>query len=214
MKTYPYQTPEGIIELVEQREYDEAIELLREIRDNEVNPQDEADRFLRDHQPSELLKARQELDEMKRLLESEKSTRNAIIAKGVKIEQANAELIERLAEARESHLHASARDVQTIQRQNVLLERLANELHGLANMPEHDQDDAHRLRHIAGKALSAYESSNLEPVANPIDEAIKRMEAVPVEELDWIWDNTGETAFDGFEAVRARLIQAAKGEQL
>jgi hypothetical protein len=27
MKTYPYQTPEGIIELVEQREYDEILKL-------------------------------------------------------------------------------------------------------------------------------------------------------------------------------------------
>lgn len=33
-------------------------ELLREIRDSEVNAQDEADKFLRDHQPSELSKVR------------------------------------------------------------------------------------------------------------------------------------------------------------
>lgn len=33
-----------------------ALELLREIRDNEVNAQDEADKFLRDHQPSQLAK--------------------------------------------------------------------------------------------------------------------------------------------------------------
>jgi hypothetical protein len=31
-----------------------ALELLREIRDDEVNAQDEADKFLRDHQPSKL----------------------------------------------------------------------------------------------------------------------------------------------------------------
>ena len=37
-----------------------------------------------------------------------------------------AELIERLREARESHLHASARDVQTIQQQSVLLDRLVD----------------------------------------------------------------------------------------
>ncbi len=46
-----------------------------------------------------------------------------------------------------------------------------------------------------------------------LQEAVTRMEAIPVTELDWIWDNTGETALDGFEAVRARLIQAVKGEQ-
>jgi len=34
-------------------------ELLREIRDDEVNAQDEADKFLRDHAPSELSKMRE-----------------------------------------------------------------------------------------------------------------------------------------------------------
>lgn len=38
---------------------------------------------------------------------------------------ANAELLERLRERTESHLAASARDVQTIQRQAVMMERLA-----------------------------------------------------------------------------------------
>ncbi len=42
----------------------DAEELLREIRDGEVNPQDEADKFLRDHQPSELQKLRSSLDEI------------------------------------------------------------------------------------------------------------------------------------------------------
>ena len=103
MKTYPYQTPDGIIQLVEKHEIDQLIErlakaeeLLREIRDDEVNAQDEADKFIRDHQPSDLSLAI----------------------------SANAELLERLAEARESHLAASARDVQTIQQQSVLIARL------------------------------------------------------------------------------------------
>lgn len=39
----------------------DAKELLREIRDHEVNEADEADKFLRDHIPSELSKARAEL---------------------------------------------------------------------------------------------------------------------------------------------------------
>lgn len=124
------------------------------------------------------------------------------------------QLLERLAEARESHLAASARDVQTIQRQSVLLERLANDLRGLANMPEYDQDDAHRLRHIASKALSAYESANLEPVTNPIDEAVKRMEAVPALELNKLhFDLFDYGNFNDIEAIRTRLISAAKGEQ-
>ena len=69
MKTYPYMDGDQLIELVEQRKYDdlfkklcEAEELIREIRDDEVNPQDEADKFLRDQQPSELSKARRELN--------------------------------------------------------------------------------------------------------------------------------------------------------
>ena len=127
---------------------------------------------------------------------------------------ANAELLERLQEARESHLIATAKKVQTIQQQSVMMERLASELHGLANMPEHDQDDAHRLRHIAGKALVAYESANPEPIAKPIDEAIKRMEAVPALELNKLhFDLFDYGNFNDIEAVRARLIQAAKGEQ-
>jgi len=45
-----------------ERERDEAREVLREIRDNEVNPEDEADKFLRDHVPSELSKVREQRD--------------------------------------------------------------------------------------------------------------------------------------------------------
>jgi len=44
-----------------ERERDSARELLREIRDNEVNPQDEADKFLRDGVCSELSKCREAL---------------------------------------------------------------------------------------------------------------------------------------------------------
>jgi len=110
MKTYPYMDGDRLIELVEKRELDqllerlsEAEELIREIRDDEVNAQDETDKFLRDHKPSELAKMRAD----------------------------NAELLERLRERTESHLAASARDVQTIQQQAVEIYRLKNILnHG------------------------------------------------------------------------------------
>ena len=145
MKTYPYHTPEGIIELVEKRELDQ--------------------------------------------------------------------LLDRLAEARDSHLHASARDVQTIQRQAIMLERLAGALETLVKQAEYHNavgvywDEAH-------SAFSAYESANLEPVAKPIDEAVKRMEEVPVLELNKLhFDAMDYGNFNDIEAVRARLIQAAKGEQ-
>lgn len=149
MKTYPYHTPDGIIQLVEKRELDQ--------------------------------------------------------------------LIIRLADARESHLHASARDVQTIQRQAIMLEKFAKALGRCTFRDWFASDDTGEVIVAldAGEvrsALSAYESANLEPVANPIDEAVKRMEAVPVSHLRNLHTNS-RTISDGVEAVRARLIQAAKGEQ-
>jgi hypothetical protein len=58
------QFEQGIAEFARklERERDEAREVLREIRDNEVNPEDEADKFLRDHVPSELSKVREQRD--------------------------------------------------------------------------------------------------------------------------------------------------------
>ena len=47
-----------------ERERDDAREVLREIRDNEVNPEDEADKFLRDHVPSGLSKVREQRDRL------------------------------------------------------------------------------------------------------------------------------------------------------
>ena len=116
-----------------------------------------------------------------------------------------------------------AEDMATIKDQTVMIEKLAN---ALTLITEEYEDrrfqfgDEYLWQKYEGNnplptafaALDAYESANFEPVANPIDEAVQRMEAIPVTELDWIWDNTGETAFDGFEAIRARLISAAKGE--
>ncbi|CAB4156076.1 hypothetical protein UFOVP673_38 [uncultured Caudovirales phage] len=105
MKTYPYHTPEGIIQLVEKRELDQ--------------------------------------------------------------------LLERLAEARESHLASSARDVQTIQRQSVMLERLAgalmavNSLRGDDFIPSDNvwSDASVSAFHEGITALSAYESANFEQPA-------------------------------------------------
>ena len=47
-----------------ERERNEARELLREIRDDEVNAQDECDKFLRDHVPSELSKVTEQRDRL------------------------------------------------------------------------------------------------------------------------------------------------------
>lgn len=85
------------------------------------------------------------------------------------------QLIERLAEARDSHLHASARDVQTIQRQAILLERLAGALEKMLyiiGVPSagsetlwRTDDEVNEAYHTSLEALASYESANLEPVA-------------------------------------------------
>lgn len=202
MKTYPYHTPEGIIQLVEKRELDQLLdrldkaeELIREIRDDEVNAQDEADKFIRDHQPSELAKMR----------------------------AANAELLERLADARESHLHASARDVQTIQRQAILLDRLADALEKMLYIigvpsagPEtlwRTDDEVNKAYHTSLEALAAYESTNPETIPNAIDEAVKRMEEVDSLLSTKLFLPGRKTLGEAMEDFRTRLIQAAKGEQ-
>lgn len=213
MKTYPYHTPDGIIQLVEKREIDQLIErlakaeeLLREIRDDEVNAQDEADRFLRDHQPSELAKMR----------------------------AANAELLERLAEARESHLAASARDVQTIQRQAIMLERFAKALGRCTFKDWFTSDDTGEVIVAldAGEvrsALSAYKSASVEPASSRDVQTIQR-QAIMLERLadalrainslegdelipsDNVWSDASVAAFH--ESITAlAAYESAKGEQ-
>jgi hypothetical protein len=123
------------------------------------------------------------------------------------------QLVERLAEARESHLAASARDVQTIQRQAILLERLADALKEIAWIKETGQRDYSWTGDTAFTALAAYESANLEPVANPIDEAVKRMEEVDSLLSTKLFLPGRKTLGEAMEDFRARLIAAAKGEQ-
>ena len=158
MKTYPYQTPEGIIQLVEKRELDQ--------------------------------------------------------------------LLERLAEARESHLHASARDVQTIQRQAILLERLAGALRAVNSLGSDEfigsdkvwSDASVAAFHESITALAAHESANLEPVARLIAAAPDLLEALEKcaavigapQEGHWATDDEVNDAYDS--AVAA--INKAKGEQL
>jgi hypothetical protein len=69
---------------------------------------------------------------------------------------ANAELLERLQEARESHLIATARKVQTIQQQSVMLERLAAALKSIAWIKETGNRDYSWTGDTAFEAFSAY----------------------------------------------------------
>lgn len=197
MKTYPYQDGDRLIQLVEKLECDKL--------------QDQLYRICKEGFGNDDTIGLEPADDY-------------VLRKLHELNAANAELLERLAEARESHLAASARDVQTIQRQGVLLERLAGALRAI-NSLEGDElipsdnvwsDASVAAFHESITALSAYESANLEPVANPIDEAVKRMEAVSDEELNKVhWNGDGcVNSYAANNRVRARLIQAAKGEQL
>lgn len=102
-----------------------------------------------------------------------------------------------------------------------MLERLANALKAVNSLGGDDfipsdnvwSDASLTAFHQSLTALSAYESSNLEPVSNPIDEAVKRMEAVPWKELDLAWDYARGGFKESVNAIRAILIRAAKGEQ-
>ena len=138
------------------------------------------------------------------------------------------QLLDRLAEARESHLAASARDVQTIQQQSVMLERLADALQkclyiigdpsASADKLWRTDDEVNEAYHTSFEALSAYESANLAPVANPVDEAVRRMEAAPdlLEALEAIMGSdvfewNGSAAFWLQDKVKAAIAKA-KGE--
>lgn len=111
----------------------------------------------------------------------------------------NAELIDRLREARESHLHASARDVQTIQQQAVLLAKLR---------------DAAANAGCLGWFLAAYASAKTGSLPDPLAEAVKRMESLDISELSKPYEHAADfhSSDAGLRAVRARLIQAAKGQ--
>jgi hypothetical protein len=146
------------------------------------------------------------------------------------------QLVERLAEARESHLHASARDVQTIQRQSILLERLAGALASITEEYEDRKfqfgDDYLWVKHEnvdalpnAFSALAAYESTNPEPVARLIAAAPDLLEALELyalsysdEELVHLAECTsgmGEISpvTAKREIIRRVAIAKAKGEQ-
>ena len=69
------------------------------------------------------------------------------------------ELLQRLEEARQSHLHASARDVQTIQRQAVLLDRLAQLIDDASEKADDGDPFKTEWETQASVALAAYESA-------------------------------------------------------
>ena len=139
-----------------------------------------------------------------------------------KLRADNAELLQRLEERTQSHLAASARDVQTIQRQSVLLDRLATALDDCKKRAMDKSIETHPDDHAKGciddiwewteAALAAYESAKSGNLPDPLSEAVKRMEEVPEDDL--CSKLTSSTKFGDFaNQVRTRLIQAAKGGQ-
>ena len=122
------------------------------------------------------------------------------------------QLLERLADARESHLAASARDVQTIQRQAILLERMAGVLKEIAWIKDGKRDYS-RTGDIAFTALAAYESTNPEPVARLIAAAPDLLEALEAIMGSDVFEWNGSAAFWLQDKVKAAIAKA-KGEQL
>jgi len=131
------------------------------------------------------------------------------------------QLLERLAEARESHLEASARDVQTIQRQAILLERLADALEKMLYIigvpsagPEtlwRTDDEVNEAYHTSLEALAAYESANPEPVARLIAAAPDLLEALEAIMGSDVFEWNGSAAFWLQDKVKAAIAKA-KGE--
>lgn len=125
-----------------------------------------------------------------------------------------AELIERLRERTESHLAASARDVQTIQQQSIELTRWQVLAGQLAEALILFQEPGASIKlGVLRQALAAYESAKSGSLPDPLAEAVKRMEAVPAELLSFIIVSTTGNFEASAEAIRTRLISAAKGEQ-
>ena len=83
---------------------------------------------------------------------------------------------------------------------------------GIIELVEKQEYDGLSLLAHELATLRAEDMATINDLRKQLQDAVKLMEEVPVKELDYNWDNTGESALDGFEAVRTRLIQAAKGE--
>lgn len=185
MKTYPYQDGDRLIQLVEKLECDKL--------------QDQLYRICKEGFGNDDTIGLEPADDY-------------VLRKLHELNAANAELLERLAEARESHLAASARDVQTIQRQGVLLERMADALETLVKQAEY-----HKAVGVywdeARQALAAYESTNPEPVARLIAAAPDLLEALEAIMGSDFFEWNGSAAFWLQDKVKA-VIAKAKGEQL
>jgi hypothetical protein len=130
MTIYPHVTDDGIIELVEKTEHDSVV------------------RELQKH-----------LKDANRGAETNSHINQSLAGQVNKLRADNAELLQRLEERTASHLHASARDVQMIQRQSVLLDRLAQLVDDASEKADDGDIFKTEWETQARAALAAYESA-------------------------------------------------------
>lgn len=88
------------------------------------------------------------------------------------------------------------------------LNRICREGFGNDDTVSLEPCDDYVLRMLKQEREQAREAAKASSPPDPMAEAVQRMKAVPLMHLAWELHQNG-----GLEAVRARLIQAAKGEE-
>lgn len=238
MKTYPYTTDEGIIELVRKDEYDEKISIAEgkveswksackaHLRDKDnlkaeigVLKMNEliAKATLRDA----LTKHDAVVSELEREVAENTDLRQRLYERAVelsKIKQERVELWQEIAAAKHGdsgYAVLQERHEQEISKWQALAEMLAGYLKMIDVYPADFTSPELFYWNAKNKALialAAYESAKSGNLPDPLAEAVKRMEAVTWEELDKSY-HPSRPSDEFYEDIKARLIQAAKGEQ-
>lgn len=119
---------------------------------------------------------------------------------------ANAELLERLQESRESHLIATAKKVQTIQQQAVMLDRLAAALKSIAWVEETGNRDCSWTGDTAFEALSTY--AKRQPFLERLQEARESHLASTARKVQTIQQQAVE--IDRLKAVLADIYSLSR----
>ena len=152
---------------------------------------------------------------------AERASRYA--AELTKLRADNAELLSRLEERTQSHLAASARDVQTIQQQSVLLDRLATALKDCKSRAMDKSIETHADDHAKGCVDDIWEWAESALAAYARDVQTIQRQSVLLDRLAQLVDDASEKADDGdifktewetqARAALAAYESAKKGEQ-
>lgn len=148
---------------------------------------------------------KREYDELLNLLESEKSTRNAIIQKGMETEHALAYLSTRLATI-------TFDPVQPLH----FAENVANHIDYLRDEinAQNASSESEMIAEIQTQNLQLVEQ-NLRLIKSKdgiLQDAVNRMEFVDRLTSVTLFTNMGQTIGEAMDDFRSRLIQAAKGD--